>query len=150
MIFDAQNLMSDQQAITASARSTNVIDLRPTGTPYGNTQALKRDIGKGDPIPLLVQVTESFNTLTSLTFTIQTSDDPAFGSGNVDHAAFTVVLATLTAGYKLPYNLIPDALMGPGNQGMKRYLSINYTVTGTNPTLGKITAGVVAGVQTNG
>jgi hypothetical protein len=32
----------------------------------------------------------------------------------------------------------------------ERYMRLNYTVAGTAPTLGKITAGVVMGSQSNG
>ena len=66
MIFSAQQLFSDDQAITASADSTNVIDLGVAGTPYGAAAALNRDIGDGAGIPILVQITEAFEYLTSL------------------------------------------------------------------------------------
>ena len=149
MILDQQNLLSNAQAITATARSTNVIDLQLTGIPYGNVERLRRDVGKGDPVPFLVQVVETFNNLTSLAIAIETSDDPAFGSGNVTHATFTVLLANLVTGYRLPWSTLMEALAGTTTQGMKRYLSVNYTVTGIAPTTGKVTAGVVGGVQTN-
>ena len=58
MIFDNSLLMSSQQAITADAASTNVIDLGATGTPFGGTQ-LVRDIGVGKEIELSVVVTET-------------------------------------------------------------------------------------------
>ncbi len=32
---------------------------------------------------------------------------------------------------------------------MERYIRLNYTVTGTAPTTGKVTAGITGGVQTN-
>jgi hypothetical protein len=147
MIFDRQNLFSDRQAITATAGSTDVIDLMLTGIPYGNVERLKRDVGAGDPIPLLVQVVETFNNLTSLTISLQTSDDPAFGSGNVDHyTTGAVPLASLIAGYKTSHSIIPEG----GLAGMKRYMRLLYTVAGTAPTAGRVTAGIVAGVQTNG
>ena len=46
MIFDKTLQFSDQQAITATAVSTNVIDLLPTGTVYGHAAALLRDLGQ--------------------------------------------------------------------------------------------------------
>jgi hypothetical protein len=152
MILDAQNMFSDQQAIVATGaiRSTNVIDLQQIGIPYGNVERLKRDVGKGDDVPLVVQVTQTFNTLTSLTVSIQTSDDPAFGSGNIDHySTYAIPLAQLTAGFKISHSDLMEAIMGNTVQGLKRYISILYTVVGTAPTLGKITAGLVGGVQTN-
>lgn len=147
MILDAQNLFSDDQAVTVDANSTNVIDLGETGTPYGNAQALKRDIGKGNKIPLLVQVTEDFATLTSLTINLVTSDSATLASGNVTHATTgAVAVADLKAGWTWGSDAVPFA----NAAGMKRYLGITYDVTGTTATAGKVTAGIVMGVQTNG
>ncbi|MGL4198041.1 MAG: Bbp16 family capsid cement protein, partial [Allorhizobium sp.] len=47
MIFDTTNLFSNAQAVTATAGSTNTIDLGPIAT------GVTRDIGKGTKIPLL-------------------------------------------------------------------------------------------------
>ena len=147
MILDAQNLFSDQQAVTVTANSTNVIDLGVTETPYGNTEALKRDIGKGNKIPLLVQVTQAFATLTSLTVDLVTSDSATLASGNVVHATTgAVAAANLKAGWQWGNDAVPFA----NSAGMKRYLGLVYTVTGTTATAGKITAGITMGNQTNG
>jgi hypothetical protein len=146
MIFSKEDLFSNQQAVTASAASTNVIDLGATGIPYGNAEALKRDIGKGNKVPLRVQVTEDFATLTSLTITVQTSDDAAFGSGVITHATTgAVAAADLVAGWSWGHDVIPYAQAA----GMGRYMRLNYTVTGTAATAGKVTAGVTMGNQTN-
>lgn len=130
MLLDAKLLMSNQQAITATAASTDVID-------RGDV----KDVGKDGSIPLLIQVTEAFNTLTSLTIDVQTDDNSAFSSPRSLFST-VVVLADLKAGYQTPVITLP--------QKTERYLRVNYTVTGTAPTTGKVTAGVVAGVQTNG
>ncbi|MBK59427.1 MAG: hypothetical protein CML01_11565 [Pseudomonas sp.] len=130
MLFDAKLLLSNQQAITATAPSTDVID---TGS--------EKDVGKGGCVPLVIQVTEDFNTLTSLSVAIQTDSDSAFGSPKT-LATVTIVLADLKAGYITPVITLP--------QGCERYIRLNYTVAGTAPTTGKVTAGIVAGVQTNG
>ncbi|EMA2707712.1 hypothetical protein U2H84_001524, partial [Pseudomonas aeruginosa] len=81
-----------------------------------------------------------FNTLTSLTIELQTDDNSGFSS---PRSLFSVVvpLADLKVGYQTPVIVLP--------QKTERYLRLNYTVTGTAPTTGKVTAGVVAGVQTN-
>ncbi len=55
----------------------------------------------------------------------------------------TYALADLAVGAKL---LLPDELPVGTDE---RYLRLKYTVAGTAPTLGKITAGVTAGNQTN-
>lgn len=140
MILSAQQLFSDDQAITATAVSTNVIDLRVPGTPFGGNQ-LNQDIGKGTPIPLLVQVTEDFNTLTSLTVTVEVSAAAAMTSPKV-LATETILLADLKAGKQMFNQVVP-------NGADLRYLGVRYTVTGTAPTLGKITAGISMGNQTN-
>lgn len=142
MILDLQSLLSDQQAITATAGSTNTIDLGANGTIYGGSGALTSDIGKGTPISLLVQVTESFNTLTSLKIDIELDSTTTFTPDKTITLG-TYLLAELVAGFKVPFPFIPEGIT-------LRYMRLKYTVTGSAPTLGKITAGVVMGRQTNG
>lgn len=129
MLLDQQALFSAAQAITATAASTNVID---TGS--------NKDVGKYGDIPLLIQVVEGFNNLTSLTVTVQTDDNSAFSSA-ADVLSMTIPLASLVMGYKSPVITLP--------MKMERYIRLNYTVTGTAPTTGKVTAGITGGVQTN-
>lgn len=141
MIFSLQQLFSDDQAVTATAISTNVIDLGVAGTPiYGKT-ALNRDVGKGTPIVILVQVTVDFNTLTDLTFTLETSAAAGLTTPIV-LASEVVVLADLLIGKQLFLQYVPKGVT-------LRYLGLRYTVNGTDPTLGKITAGITMGNQTN-
>jgi hypothetical protein len=142
MIFDQQNLFSDGQAITATAASTNYIDLGATGTVPGADSAVVRDIGKGTPIPLRIQITEAFNNLTSLTVALQVDDNTSFSSPTTVESE-VVALADLTLGAVVnAIKYIP-----PGVD--ERYVRLNYTVTGTAPTAGKVTAGVVAAHQEN-
>lgn len=129
MLLDQQALFSAAQAITATAASTNVID---TGS--------NKDVGKYGDIPLLIQVVEGFNNLTSLTVTVQTDDNSAFSSA-ADVLSMTIPLASLVLGYKSPVITLP--------MKMERYIRLIYTVTGTAPTTGKVTAGITGGVQTN-
>ncbi len=136
MIFDQQSILSDAQAITATAASTNVIDLGPIAT------GIVRDIGKGTQTPLLIQVVEAFNNLTSLTVALQVDDNEAFSSAKTVWSE-VVVLASLTAGFVA----IPEFIPRGTNE---RYMRLNYTVTGTAPTTGKITAGITMGNQSNG
>ena len=142
MIFDNSLLMSSQQAITADAASTNVIDLGATGTPFGGTQ-LVRDIGVGKEIELSVVVTETFNNLTSMNVKVQVDSDSAFGSATTVYQSGEIPLATLVAGYqfKCPYSFAKGV--------NKRYVRLYYDITGTAPTTGKITAGVVSARQSN-
>lgn len=136
MIFDRQTLLSNAQAVTADAASTNTIDLGPIKH--------KRRIGHGTPIPLVIQVVETFNKATSLEVKLQESDVADFASGVVELATTgAVALASLTAGYRFSLDKVP-------RNASKRYLRLYYDVTGTAPDAGKITAGVVLGDNSNG
>lgn len=139
MILSENYKMSEDQAIVATAVSTNVIDLGVRGTPkYGNQ--LDGDMGKGTEIPLLGQVTANFNTLTSLTVTLETSDNADLSSSTVLFTG-SYLLATLVAGKRILPRVLPDGVTG-------RYLGVRYTVVGVNPTLGQVSANI-GEVQTN-
>lgn len=141
MIFDRTLLFSDGQAITATAPSTNVVDLGATGTVLGASAAIVREIGYGTDVDLSVTVTQSFNNLTSLSIAIQVDDNAAFSSPTTVFTSPAYTLAQLATGAKY---LLPDTLPAGTNE---RYVRLNYTVAGTAPTTGKITAGVVAARQ---
>lgn len=138
MLLDQSTILSDAQAITVTARSTNVLDMLAAGKQYNGNQLVR--VNGIACIPFLLQVVENFAGLTSLSIAIQTSSTSDFSSDVLTHATFTVLLADLKAGYKIPYPVLPA-------QMKKRYLSVNYTVTGGPATAGKITAGVVAAVD---
>lgn len=142
MIMDRTLLFSEGQAITATAASTNLVDLGATGTVYGASSALIRDIGPGQEVELLVTVTESFNNLTSLTISIETDDNASFSSAATVWTSIAYPLASLAVGAKY---LLPDEIPVGVNE---RYMRLKYTVAGTAPSTGKITACVVAGRQT--
>ncbi|MCM5554101.1 Bbp16 family capsid cement protein [Pleomorphomonas sp. NRK KF1] len=137
MILDTQALFSDAQAVTATAASTNTIDFGPISPATRNL-----DVGKGDDVALLVQVVEDFNNLTSLQIDLELDSTTTFTPDRVIPLA-TVPLAKLKAGSQVACDGLPRGLT-------LQYGRLKYTVTGTAPTTGKITAGVVAGVQSNG
>lgn len=139
MIFSAQQLFSDDQAITASADSTNVIDLGVAGTPFDAAAALNQDIGKGSKIPFLVQVTEAFDNLTSLEIKVSIGATTALGTTVISQ---TILLADLTVGKQIAIEVLPNDITA-------RYLGVEYVVAGTAPTVGKVTAGITMGNQTN-
>lgn len=124
MLLDAQNLFSDNQAITTGTiNSTNVVKF-----------------GKGDisNVPLIIQVVNTFKVATKLTVKVQTSVDEAFTNA-VDLVETSLAKADLVEGAKFPVAYLPK-----GNLG---YIRLTYTVpTNETETDGKITAGVVAGV----
>jgi hypothetical protein len=145
MIVDDTLVLSDHQAITATARSTDIIDLGATGTAFGHAAALARDVGKAISIPLFISITETFNNLTSLTVQIEVDDDPAFGSPRIVAAGPAITLAGggLASGQVVQF---PAELPEGTNE---RFLGLRYTVAGAAPTTGKVFAGIVAGRQTN-
>jgi len=141
-IFDITNMFCEDQAITGDARSTNTIDLGVTGKPFGDSRSLVRDIGKGCKLPLSITVTETFNNLTSLTVQLQCDDNSGFSSAKTVAQA-TYLAAELVAGKQLSF---PDEIPEGLNE---EFMSLYFDVTGTNPSTGKITAGVVASRHTN-
>ena len=126
MILDEQGLFSNNQKITATAASTNILDLG------------KREVSFGTPVELFIQITEDFDKLTSLSIKVQTSTDEAFTSP-VDLIEQTILAANLKKGAVSNIKFLPK-----GNLG---YMRLMYTVTGTAPTKGGILAGVVDGVE---
>lgn len=144
MIIDNTLVFSDHQAITADAASTNIWDTLAVGRPYGWVTDRAPDRGEGFAnIPMLVEVTEAFNTLTSLTINLEVDDNSGFSSARTVASTGAVALASLTIGYKFQ-------LLGRLPQGVnERYVRLYYDVTGTNPTLGKIFAAITAGTQSN-
>lgn len=139
MIFDNQSLLSDAQAITVTAASTNVLDLGPIAT------GITRDIGKGKPIPLLIQVVEQFTAVGAATLTValQVDDNSGFASAKTVWTSAAIALADLAPGDVI----IPEYVQRGTDE---RYLRLNYTVATGPMTAGKITAGVTMGNQTNG
>ena len=142
MILGAELLLSDDQAITATAASTNYIDLGAPGTPQRAAAALRNDPGPGQPVPFDCIVTEAFDALTTLTVDLEMDDNTGFSSATTV-VTVDVPLADLTVGKNIFAHLhLPTGIT-------ERYVRLNYTVTGTNPTVGQITAGVTGGRQTN-
>lgn len=135
MIIDDFNTFSRLQAITATAASADTIDLGPLYT--GNTV---RNIGVGEEIYLVIRVGQAFNTLTSLTVDVQTDDATGFGTPVVLATTGAIPLAQLTANTVVRVMALPPA-------NYERYVRLNYTVTGTNPTTGTIDAFLVHDAQ---
>lgn len=138
MILDDFNQFSRLQAITATAASADTIDLGPLGgTPTAN---LIRNIGVGEEIYLVIRVGQAFNTLTSLTVDVQTDDNTGFSSAATVATTGAIPLASLTANTIVRVMALPPA-------NYERYVRLNYTVTGTNPTTGTIDAFLTHDVQ---
>lgn len=126
MILDEQGLFSNKQLVTKSCVSENILDLG------------KREVSFGTPVELFIQVSETFNNLTSLAVKVQTSSDEEF-SDTVDLIEHIMPLADLYKGSISTIKFLPK-----GNLG---YMRLSYTVTGTEPTEGAILAGLVEGTE---
>lgn len=141
MLLSAEQLFSDSQALTGTAVSTNVIDLGATGTVIGAPAALVRDIGKGNPIPIIVSLdVAAGGTSPTITVEVQIDDNEAFAS------ATQVAASETKSGGAAGDSIYLDVYLPEGTN--ERYLRLNYTLAGTAPTY-TVTAGVVLGKQSN-
>lgn len=141
MIIDSNLQFCDGQAITATAISQNVIDLGTAGTVPLEGAAMSVNLGAGNELPLMIQVTETFATLTSLTISLETSAAAGLTSATVLYASEAIPVATLVAGYRPPIRWMPDATL-------LRYIGLRFTVGGSNATAGKISAALGTTVNT--
>lgn len=134
MILDKQLVFSEEQAITASVVSTNVIDAGALGLNVG---------AGGSVIELLVKVTETFLAAGAATLAIlfATDDDAAFPSGSVLAQAAEIAKADLTVGSEHFKIRVPH--------GCKRFLRLTYIVTTGPFTAGKLDAGLILDRHTN-
>jgi hypothetical protein len=133
MYVDKQAEFSDSQAVTATAISTNVMDLVSNAS--GKNPI--RDIGTGQDVYLVVQTavaaTDAGNDAT-LAVTLESDDNVAltsatthFSTGALAFAAFSPA-GTVIAAIKLP----------SGNY--ERYLGVRYTVAAGPLTAGQFDA----------
>lgn len=143
MILDKFNEFSDAQAVTATAISTNVVDLYPLGNSVGTNTT--RDIGTGEDIYLVVMTeqaatdTGSDATLTvslesDSTENLATSPTVHFSTGALAFAAFSPA-GTVIANVKLPAG------------SYERYLGVRYTVASGPLTAGTFNAFLVKDAQ---
>lgn len=117
MLLDQNAVFSDAQAVSATASSTHVVD-----------QAAAGDARTG--LYAVIQVDEAFSGVTQLTATLETDDKAEFSSAKA-LISVTVDAETLTKGAVL--------LKAPVPAGARRYLRVNYTVSGSG-SAGKVSA----------
>jgi hypothetical protein len=131
MITDKLLRVSDSQAVTTTAVSTDTIDL-----------SIARDMGEGGDLYMNFAMTEAFAGGTSTNFEIIIADNAALSSNVVViGASGAIVTASLTLGTNVAVRLNPQIA-----SLAKRYLGARYTVSGTN-TAGKVIADIVMDVQ---
>lgn len=133
MILSDELLFSDEQAITTTAASTNLIDFGDAAALLGGPADQSQDIGRGVPVPIFINVTEAFAAGTSLQVQLQTDSDSGFGSPTTLLETEVVATASLVAGYQFSPLYLP--------QHIERYVRLNYVVVGTH-SAGKVSAGI--------
>ena len=126
MILDEQAMFSNNQKITGTAVSENILDLG------------RREVSFGTPVEVFIQISEDFNNLTSLSVKVQTASDEEF-SAPIDLIEQTILAADLKKGAVSSIKFLPK-----GNLG---YMRLVYTVTGSAPSAGSILAGITDGNQ---
>jgi hypothetical protein len=141
MYVDKQAEFSDNQAVTATAISTNVYDLFPVGNGV-NSNAV-RDIGVGEDVYLVVQVDAAVTAAgaATVTVTLESSTTADLATAPTVHFASTpFAIAALGANKTLmTFKLPADAY--------KRYIGVRYTV-GTGPlTAGSFSAFFAKDIQ---
>lgn len=115
MIIDSLLAFSDSQSLTATAASTNSIDL-----------SSDRDIGPGEPLWLVVTSEAApGGTSPTLAISIETDDNSSFSSATTLATHTTLAAADFGAGTKV---VIPWPMTN------ERYCRVKYTCGGTSPT----------------
>lgn len=116
MLLDQNAILSEKQAVTTTAASTHVVDLKAAG-----------NFAPG-ALFALCRVDETFAGLTGMKVGLETAANDNF-SDAVELASANFSAADLSADKQILAVAVPA--------GVKRYLRIKYTVTGT-ATAGKI------------
>ena len=130
MIIDKLLQVSSNQAVTATAPSTDVID-------FGQANP---NVGTHDRLEMVITVSEAATAAGAATVTFAVQD-------SADNATFADVIASGAIG-KADLGLGAQVVL-PMPVKLRRYCRVNYTV-GTGPLLtGKFSAQVVAGIQQN-
>lgn len=132
MIIDKLNEFSDEQAVTATALSENVVDLGASGTI------------EGKPFYLVIKCMEDATAAgaATVTFTLETDDAEAIDSSIVLHTTAAIGKASLTAGSEV----VRIAING---FDLQQYLAVRYTVATGPLTAGKFSAFLTADADTN-
>lgn len=134
MILDKLLMFSEKQAVTASAASTDVIDLGPI-------DGTRRDIGVGYPLEFWATVDTTATAAGAATLNIQLQTSPDNSTWTTLYDSGQLALSALTIGKRLFSTKVP--------QGVQRYLRLNYVV-GTGPlTAGAFTSGINLDVDGN-
>ena len=119
MYLDQQLVLSDSQALTGSAVSTNAIDLG----------SLTRNIGIGEPMAVVFVINVAAGgTTPTLAAAIQFDSTAAFSTAVSVDSGPAWTAAQLVAGAKFVIPIDADTTLN-------EFVRVNYTMTGTSPTV---------------
>ena len=128
------------QAVTATANSTNVVDL-----------SLARDIGEGDDVYVSFSVGTAFTAAgaATLTPTVVVSAADTLTTPTTLGTGGTIAVASLVAGYTFVIRVNPQLFYSSTTNSSLglRYLGVIHTVATGPMTAGTITADVVLDIQ---
>ncbi|MGQ7806317.1 Bbp16 family capsid cement protein [Hafnia alvei] len=134
MILDKLLMFSEAQAVTATAASTDVIDLGPI-------DGTRRDIGVGYPLEFWTTVNTTATASGAATVNVQLQTSPDNSTWTTIASSGDLALSALVAGKRIVSQKVPS--------GVQKYLRVNYTV-GTGPlTAGAFTSGINLDVDNN-
>ena len=130
MIRDKQLILSNAQAVTASAASENIIDLTKAGDALAGAELY---------LEILVNTLVTADGAATVTFAIQTDTVDTFASAVTLLATAAIGKASLVAGKEVLKVKLPIGLL--------QYLRVYYTVATGPLTAGKFDAFLVADVE---
>lgn len=134
MILDNNLMFSEDQAVTASAVSTNVIDIGAT-----------RDIGVGTDMYLISICTVAMTDASSdSTITVTLRSDGSLNGGALTSANTLLTLGTFAATSAIGTRLITKL---PPGLNYERYLDVYYTAANGNLSTGSFTTMLVKDAQ---
>ncbi|HDW3183897.1 TPA: hypothetical protein RMM43_000749 [Escherichia coli] len=134
MILDKLLMFSEAQAVTATAASTDVIDLGPI-------DGTRRDIGVGYPLEFWTTVNTTATAAGAATVNVQLQTSPDNSTWTTIASSGDLALSALVAGKRIVSQKVPS--------GVQKYLRVNYTV-GTGPlTAGAFTSCINLDVDNN-
>lgn len=117
-----KNLFANDQAVTATAASENVLRFPDAG-----------NVGDGQSVRVYAQITEDFATCTSIQAQLQGSANNSDWDTVIEGPV--VAVADAVAGKVLLETTVP--------KGMAEYHRMNFVVAGSDATAGTITAGYI-------
>lgn len=141
MILDGNLQLSNNQAITATADSTNTIDLLNAG-----------DLGAGEDLRVAIVCLATCTAAGAATLNIQlvgaAAGDSGFGSPQIIDETSPIPKASLIIGNRFELN-IPRIWQGTAVLASIRYIKLTYTVATGPLTAGSFSANVIKNNQDN-